>query len=301
MDKGIITTIQRMSIHDGPGIRSTVFLKGCNLRCQWCHNPETFQMRPELEFQQDLCIHCGSCTEVCQPKALQMVDGRLQLNRSACELCFDCIDVCYPGALRKMGLEHTPASLTKALLEDAVFFRQSDGGVTFSGGEPMLQVEFVRETAKMLKAEGIHVAIETNMKVSWEKYLEILPLLDLVMADIKLVDDPAHRHWTGAGNETILRNIRNLDQSGVPYILRTPVVPGVNDSLQQMEQIFSFVSGLKNYEKYELLPYHPMADFKYENLGYDNSFDGVPGLKKGSLEIYTPLFEQYKINQHGRA
>jgi pyruvate formate lyase activating enzyme len=230
-----------------------------------------------------------------------MIDGRLQLNRSECDLCFDCIDECYPGALRKVGLEYTPASLVKALMKDEVFFRQSNGGVTFSGGEPMLQLKFVRETAKMLKAKGIHVAMETNMKVSWKKYLEILPLLDLVMADIKHVDESAHRHWTGAGNETILRNIRNLDQAGVPYILRTPVVPGVNDALVQMEEILSFVSGLKNYEKYELLPYHPLADFKYENLGCKNPFDGVTGMKNAALEKFEPLFEQYKINDHGRA
>ncbi len=296
MTKGIITTIQRMSIHDGPGIRSTVFLKGCNLRCKWCHNPETFEFHPELEWQKDLCINCGSCAEVCRPKALKMVNGQLNFSRSDCNACFDCIDVCYPNALRKTGKEYTPEALVDELIQDLVFFRQSGGGVTFSGGEPMLQASFIKEAALLLKKQGIHIAMETNLSVSWDKYEEMLPFIDLVMADVKMIDEEKHRKWTGSGNRMILENIRKLDEANTPYILRTPVVPGVNDSTHIMEQIIAFVGTLKNLRKYELLPYHPLADFKYENLGRKNPFEGVSGTNQKSLEIYDPIIEKYNIN-----
>lgn len=294
--KGIITTIQRMSIHDGPGIRSTVFLKGCNLRCKWCHNPETFEFQPELEWQKDLCINCGACAEVCQPKALKMVNDRLNFSRFECNSCFECIDVCYPNALRKIGKEYTPAALVNELMQDLVFYRQSGGGVTFSGGEPMLQAAFMKETASLLKEQEIHIAIETNLAVSWDKYEEVLPVIDLIMADIKMIDEDEHRKWTGSGNQRILENIRNLDAANKPYILRTPVIPGVNDSLQKMEKIIAFVSELKNLQKYELLPYHPLADFKYENLGVKNPFEGVSGITHKSLDLYDPIIEKYNIN-----
>lgn len=293
--KGIITTIQRMSIHDGPGIRSTVFLKSCNLRCKWCHNPETFKPQAELEFQADLCQQCGECIKVCQSGALSLINGSLNLNRKLCVLCFDCIEVCFPEALRKMGRTLQPEELVAELENDIVFFRESGGGVTFSGGEPMLQFNFLKESAKLLKAKNIHVAIETNLTAPWEKYEEILHFTDLVMADLKLMDEKAHKHWTGSGNKMILENIKKLDSSGTPYYLRTPVVPGVNDSVEEIERIASFVGKLKNIKKYELLPFHPLADFKYNNMGIDNPFEGVNPLKKELLDPFKAILKDYKI------
>ena len=298
--KGIITTIQRMSIHDGPGIRSTVFLKGCNLRCKWCHNPETFKSYPELEWQKDLCLNCGACTKVCPTGALKMEEGQLRFSRSECNLCFECTDECYSNALRKIGKVYTPEKLVTELEKDMIFFSESNGGVTFSGGEPMLQADFVKETAKLLKDRNVHIAMETNMTISWEKMEEILPFMDLIMADIKMMDEDEHIKWTGSGNKRILENIRQLDKTGIPYELRTPVVPGVNHSSQAIEDIALFVSGLTNIRKYELLPYHPLADFKYENLGMKNPFEEVKDLDKESLELYAPILKKYKINKlHG--
>jgi len=182
-------------------------------------------------------------------------------------------------------------------MQDLVFFRQSGGGVTFSGGEPMLQAAFMKEAAGLLREQGIHIAMETNLSVSWAKYEEVLPFIDLVMADIKMIDEDEHRKWTGSGNQKILENIRRLDKAKKPYILRTPVVPGVNDAPHTMEQIIAFVGALKNLRKYELLPYHPLADFKYENLGMKNPFEGVSGITHKSLEIYDPIIEKYNINR----
>ena len=293
--RGVITTIQRMSIHDGPGIRSTVFMKGCNLRCKWCHNPETFSPKPELEWQEDRCQQCGACTEVCDPRALQMVNGKLTFTRKQCNTCFACIEVCYPQALRKLGRSVTPEQLHSELEKDLVFFEKSGGVVTFSGGEPMLQVHFLAETAKLLKERDIHIALESNLSVPWSEYEKILPYTDLVMADLKMMDGKEHKKWTGADNKKILDNIRRLDRTNVPYDLRTPVVPGVNDSYEDIEELARFVSSLKNIRKYELLPFHPMAETKYKNLGKQHPFHGVKALDLEKLETYKPVLKKYKI------
>ena len=293
---GVITTIQRMSIHDGPGIRSTVFLKGCNLRCKWCHNPETFSPQPELEWQQDRCQQCGACTEVCKTGALQIANGKVTLTRDRCTACFDCIEVCYPQALRKMGRHITPQQLCSELEKDRVFFDESGGGVTFSGGEPMMQAPFLAEAMGLLKEKGIHVALETNLSVPWDHYEKILPYTDLVMADLKIMDEEKHRKWTGSGNKRILDNILRLDRANVPYILRTPVVPGVNDSPEDMEKTAAFVARLENISTYELLPFHPMAESKYKNLGKVDPFKGVQALDLKKLESYEPILTKYKIS-----
>jgi len=287
--KGKITTIQRMSINDGPGIRSTIFMKGCNLRCKWCHNPETFSTEDELERIETKCIHCGKCASVCKSGALTINANGLHFNKKKCTECFKCIDQCFPEALQKIGKDYTPEELFQEIMQDFTFFRNSGGGITISGGEPMLQSDFVKATLKLFHENNIHTGIETNMSIPWVKYKGIMPFTDLFMCDIKIIDNEKHKKWTGAGNSRILKNILNLDKTGKPYYIRTPVIPGFNHSLEEIRQIVDFVGDLKNIKKYELLPFHSLAELKYKNLGIPNPFKGVKSLSQKDLKIYEPI------------
>ena len=292
--KGRITTIQRMSLHDGPGIRSTVFLKGCNMHCGWCHNPETLSSDPELEWIQQKCIGCNSCTEVCQTGAFSLVDGKPHFQKTLCTCCFDCVEVCYAEAINKIGREVTPEEVFAEVEQDFQFFKSSDGGITISGGEPMLQAEFTKQTLALFKQAGIHTALDTNLSFSWKQYEKVLPFTDLVLADLKMMDTALHLKWTGKQNSTILENIYKLDASGTPYFIRTPVVPGINDNEQEIAAMAAFVASLKNVRKYELLPYHTMASCKYSNLELENPMGQTEDLSKERLEYFQKIIVNNK-------
>ncbi len=292
---GLITTIQRMSLNDGPGIRSTVFLKGCDLRCSWCHNPEAIFSFPEMEWIGSKCIDCHACVQKCPTPALSVRSGKLKFVREECTACFACLTECYTGALHRIGREVTPRELFNEIMQDEPFFRQSGGGVTISGGEPMMQRDFTATLLQMLREAGIHTALDTNMTSPWEKYETVLPFTSLVLADLKLIDEEAHRTWTGKRNRRILENIRRLDETGIPYYVRTPVIPGVNDDDDEMARIIGFVSGLKNMTKFDLLPFHAMGAFKYKNLGLQNPMEGVASLEKESLGRFAPILERYSV------
>ena len=202
---GRITTIQRMSLHDGPGIRSTVFLKGCNMHCGWCHNPETLSMNPELEWIQQKCIGCNSCAAVCRSGAFSLKQGKPDFQKSLCTSCFECLPVCYAEAITKIGRELTPEEVFAEVEQDFPFFSNSGGGVIISGGEPMLQPEFTKQTLALFKKAGIHTALDTNLSISWTQYEKVLPYVDLVLADLKIMDSELHVKWTGQSNRVILK------------------------------------------------------------------------------------------------
>ena len=264
---GIVTDIQRFSIHDGPGIRTTVFLKGCNLRCRWCHNPETLRPRPELQVLPDKCIGCGACFEACPHGAHVAAEGGRQFLRERCEACGACAAVCYAGALVIVGREMTVADVLDEVLQDRDYYASSGGGVTVSGGEPLFQRDFCLALLAACKAAGLHTAVETNLAWPWERVESVLPAIDLVMADLKTMDPAVHAEWTGATNEQVLANLRRLAGAGVELIVRTPVVPGVNDTPEAVGQIADFLRDLPDLLTYELLPYHPLGAGKYESLG----------------------------------
>lgn len=267
--KGIVTEIQRFSIHDGPGIRTTVFLKGCNLRCFWCHNPETLDPRPQLQLYLDRCIGCGECFQRCPHGAHVLVDGQREFHRELCVACGRCAETCYAEALVVTGEYMTTDQVIEEVLRDRPFYEASEGGVTLSGGEPLLQLDFSYAILECCRQEGIGTAIETAANLPWERIASILPVTDLVMMDIKLIDSARHQRCTGVPSERILANAVRLGEQPQPLIVRTPIIPGVNDTVADVEAIAEFVSRLPNLLYYELLPFHPLAKSKYNSLGLE--------------------------------
>jgi pyruvate formate lyase activating enzyme len=267
MVEGIVTDIQRFSIHDGPGIRTTVFLKGCNQRCFWCHNPETLSPKPELQLYLERCIACGSCFERCPEGAHTLVEDEHRFDRTLCTGCGACADTCYARALVMIGETKRADEVVETVLRDRAFYETSGGGVTLSGGEPLLQPEFSEAILASCREAGIHTAIETAANVPWECIERILPVTDLVMMDVKLIDTDRHSAAVGVPNARILKNVRRLGETGVPLIVRTPIVPGVNDDEETVAEIATFAAGLPNLVAYELLRFHAMANSKYDSLG----------------------------------
>lgn len=296
--QGIITHIQSMSIHDGPGIRSTIFLKGCNFSCPWCHNPETLSPYPEMERISDKCINCHSCLATCTTGALIQDHGQVVFNRSKCNNCQDCIESCYTGALNPIGKTVTAEDIFDQIQPDFPFFSESGGGITLSGGEPMLQFGFTMNLLELFHSHHIHTALETNLSQGWPKYQAILPFTDLILADLKLMDPDLHKKWTGRSNRNVLHNLQQLDHAGASFRIRTPVIPGVNDQPDQVEAIAQFVSQLNHLEKFELIPYHPLAQVKYGNLQQENIFNDVPALTETDLKKYDHILEKYQLNKN---
>lgn len=273
--KGIITEIQRFSLHDGPGIRTTVFFKGCNLHCAWCHNPETIRTVAELLYYREKCIGCLQCIRVCPTGAHRELDGKHLFEKTLCSHCGRCAAVCFAGSLVLAGREMETDEVLPQIVADLAYYRRSGGGVTLSGGEIMLQAEFAADLLRLCQKNHIHTAIETNAASSWEIMKQLLPVTDLVMADLKMTDDDAHRKWTGASNALILENLVQLSREPVPLIIRTPLIPGVNDSAGAIRQISRFISGFPNLLYYELLQFNPLGDGKYSAMGMENRFRNV--------------------------
>jgi pyruvate formate lyase activating enzyme len=282
--KGRVADIQRFSVHDGPGIRTTVFLKGCGLRCAWCHNPETLRPGPELQVLPDRCIGCGRCLDACPSGARSKEGGEMCHRRDLCKACGRCAAVCAPGALVMVGREMETAEVLAEVLEDAPFYRNSGGGMTLSGGEPLFQPEFSVDLLKGAKAAGVHTAVETGLAATWDRVEALLPHADLFMVDLKLMDPAGHRRWTGASNEGILENARRLSGEARALLVRTPVVPGVNDDPASIAAIAEFVKDLPSRVAYELLPYHPLGAGKYRSLGIERRFDGAASPSPGLME-----------------
>lgn len=283
---GVIFNIQRFSIHDGPGIRTTIFFKGCSLHCFWCHNPEGLHKDIEIQFYPDRCIACGDCVSACPEGAQHLENGQRIYDRSRCVVCGKCLETCYTGALEKTGEEVTVAQVMNEILQDRAFYSQSGGGVTLSGGDPLVQRDFTAELLKSCKAEGLHTAVETAVNCSWQLLESILPETDMIMMDLKHMDPERHRQCTGVSNERILANAARLTQMGKPIIFRTPVIPGVNDAPEEIAAIAGFIKKITDegrragfYQddapRLELLPFHKLAASKYHSLGLDYRSEGL--------------------------
>lgn len=274
--KGWVFDIKRFAVHDGPGIRTTVFLKGCSLRCVWCHNPEAINPRPEVFFYPDRCIKCGSCVEAC-PNGAQALSptGIRTFERTLCTVAGECVEVCHSDALVMAGREVSVEDVMTPVREDAAFYDTSGGGVTLSGGEPLMQNEFATAVLSRCKAEGFHTAIDSCGQVPWRFFEKALPDVDLVLYDVKQISSEIHKEYTGVANELIIDNLRRVCEWGVDVEIRMPIIPSINDSKEQIEGAAKLLGSLDNILAVRLLAYHSMAGSKYHSLGMANSLPKV--------------------------
>ncbi|MGA9118017.1 MAG: glycyl-radical enzyme activating protein [Bacteroidota bacterium] len=275
---GVVFNVMRYCVHDGPGIRTTVFLKGCPLHCSWCHNPEGQRSEVEFSFREDRCVRCGNCFAICPNDAIEKRGDRYLPVRDHCESCGECTSTCYSEAREQVGVDMTVDDLMKEILKDRPFYDQSGGGVTFSGGEPLLHAEFLRAALEACREYRIHTAVETTGFCSQETFASVLPLADLYLYDLKLMDSEAHRRFTGVGNERILENLETLCRSGKPVIVRMPVIPGVNDHEANIQAMIQYLQGRTSINTVHLLPYHEFGKEKAHRIGMD-----VPSLDSGPV------------------
>lgn len=289
--KGIVSNIQRFSIHDGPGIRTTVFLKGCNLRCFWCHNPESLNMHPELQVFPDKCIGCGKCFQICPVNAHQVIEGQKIFKREICKQCGKCAQNCYAEALLMVGQEMTVDEVMKEVAKDRLFYENSRGGVTFSGGEALLQKDFVKALLIDSKNHGFHTAIDTAGHVSWQTFEEILPYVDLVLYDLKRMDSRKHQDSTGAENTRISNNLKKLATKGMELWIRIPIIPGLNDNLNEVEKMADSIQALERVDLVELLPFHGLGQNKYESLGMEYKAKDYKTPSKETMDKLAKVFE----------
>jgi pyruvate formate lyase activating enzyme len=282
---GTIFDIKKYAIHDGPGIRTTVFFQGCPLACLWCHNPESQSRRPVLRYRASRCALCGTCLETCPQHGITLsqetvgdgvglaasdgVEARdvLVTDRAVCNVCGQCVEVCYHGARQISGREITVAEVIAEIERDLPFYDQSGGGVTFSGGEPLLQGRFLAALLKECKAREIHTVVDTSGCAAWDTIENILKEVDLFLFDLKLMDDNRHRKYTGVSNRLILGNLQRLAQSGAQILVRIPLIPRINDDPANLAQSAAFIAELPGCTGIELMAYHDIAASKYESLG----------------------------------
>lgn len=261
--KAMIFDIQRSSVVDGPGIRTTVFFKGCNLRCAWCHNPESQKPEREMMYYRDLCTGCGACRAVCH------------LSQKSCDLCGACETVCQRSARRICGREYSVDEVMDEVRRDKVFYDNSGGGVTFSGGECMLQIDFLSELTRRCREENIQTAVDTAGNVPWSYIEKVLPYTDMFLFDIKCMDAEKHKEGTGVSNDRILDNLKKLSETDVRILIRIPVIGGYNDSEEEMQAIASFLRTIPH-DAAELLPYHKMGESKCAAIGREAVSFTVP-------------------------
>jgi len=291
---GLISHIQKYSTKDGPGIRDTVFFKGCPLGCLWCSNPELIRPQPDLLYDRGKCVQCGTCISVCPHDALSFDESQfIVIDRRACQASGECVVACPEGALELVGREMRVETLVDELLKDRVFYETSGGGVTFSGGEPLYQSGFVRQVAEQLKAEGVHTALDTCGDVSWCRFEEVLDVIDLVLYDIKAAERETHQQLTGRDNDLILANAKMLAMQDVPMQIRLVAVPGLNDSDEELHARMEIVKELDSVVQIDLLPYHRYGVGKYERLGLDYPLQGVDEHTDADVERMRRLLETY--------
>lgn len=287
----MITNIQRFCTHDGPGIRTTVFLKGCNLHCKWCHNPETLSAKVDIEFYKERCLSCGNCTQFCPQNALSMTETGLKFERNQCIACGKCAQICAPMALMKTGQQATVEDVMTEVCRDSAFYSDK-GGLTISGGEPLLQPDFVCALLDAAKKEYINTAVDTAGNIPLEVIHRIAERNDLFLFDLKAITPELHKEATGVTNEQILSNLLYLSKNGKRIHIRVPVIPRINDSEKELTAIADFISSLPCVERIDLLPFHQIGKSKYAALNQDYLLAETAQMHENELTHKKELFKQ---------
>lgn len=290
----LITSIQKYSIHDGDGIRTTVFFKGCLLKCVWCHNPETQSYQKQPSYNREQCVGCRSCEMACPRHAIRAENGKVVTDLTLCDSCGICTDHCNLNLREIIGKEYTVDELVKELKKDEMFYEESGGGVTLSGGEVMTaDMDFVEELCKRLTKLGITVTIDTCGQAPWKNYERLLPYVETFLYDIKTLDNDLHKKYMGAGNELILSNLEKLSKAGARIYIRIPTIKEVNGTDESMKDIIAYLQE-KNIHvaQVNLLPYHNTGSSKYEKIGKTYEGAGLHAPSKEEMEHFTELFKE---------
>jgi pyruvate formate lyase activating enzyme len=286
-EAGILFDLQRFALHDGPGIRTTVFLKGCPLNCAWCHNPESRCREPQLSFDASLCTLSGDCVGVCPEDALSITRDRLVVDFERCTGCGLCVDVCPSGALTMVGEESSVEDVMAVVRRDRPYYDRSGGGMTLSGGEPAAQPEFALALLRAARNEGIHTCLDTSGWAGWTVFERFLPLVDLFLYDYKATPDDEHRRLTGVSNRLVLDNLERLLRAGARVALRCPLVPGVNDGPEHLRAIAGLCAMHPELEAVHVLPYHAMGRAKAERMGIGQPLGELPNACDGDVERWV--------------
>ena len=292
---GLLMDVKRFAVHDGPGVRTTLFLKGCSLRCIWCHNPEGISPCPQTAYYAHKCIGCGECARVCPAGAQRMDAGRHRFERERCVACGACEEACLGEAMKLFGRTVTVDEAEAIALEDRAFYDHSGGGVTVSGGEPLLLADFVRALFERLKEQGVHTAVDTCGSMPWTAFEKVLPVADMFLFDVKHIDSDAHRALTGAGNERILDNLRRLSDANARIEIRMPLVPKANDDADVLKRIVALLGSL-NIETMRVLPYHSLARSKYAALGLPDTMPDVPSPDDEHIARAVSILRAHGVN-----
>jgi pyruvate formate lyase activating enzyme len=290
---GFVFDIKKYAIHDGPGIRTTVFFKGCPLHCQWCQNPESWEKHPELGFRTGRCVRCGRCVEVCTSRATTFIDGRPSIDPDKCTLCGECVDACAAGAREIIGQEMTVEQVMTEVEKDIVFYEQSNGGVTFSGGEPVIQPDFLLALLDQCKNNGIHTAVDTSAYAELQIIEKVADKTDLFLCDLKHMDSLMHERFTGVGNKLILDNIKWLSQAGKKIIIRIPVISGFNDDNGNIEATGQFAASLSHISRIDLLPYNRGGKEKTARLSADYKLMQAETPDDDKMSSIAEILEKY--------
>jgi len=292
----MVFDIKRYAINDGPGIRIVVFLKGCNLNCAWCHNPESISREKERMYAPARCIKCETCVLACPNKAIALTPEEIVTDAELCTMCGKCAEVCPTKAIEISGRPMSVTEIMSEIEKERVFFDQSGGGVTFSGGEPLLQARFLIELLDECGHRGIHRAVDTAGLANTEIVLEVARRTDLFLYDLKMMNSDKHREWVGIPNEKILENLKVLAETGAKIIIRVPLIGGVNDDAENLEATARFVAQLSGEKKdVTLLPYHKIAQTKYQKLGRPEAFQLLEEPTTDSQLRAISIFREYGI------
>jgi len=295
-NKAVLMDVKRFAVHDGPGLRTTLFLKGCSLKCIWCHNPEGICKERQLAYYSHKCIGCGECVKVCSVGAHKILETEHSFIRENCIGCGSCESVCLGNALNLFRKEIDVEKAYRIVTEDALFYRET-GGVTVSGGEPMLYPDFIKELFIRLNERRIHTAVDTCGNVPWESFQKILPVTDLFLFDVKHIDAEAHKRFTGSDNRRILENLVKLSDVGAKIEIRMPLVPGCNNGTETLRGIGAFLKNI-NITKMKILPYHSMARSKYAALGMEDRMPSVSSPTDDEINQAVDIMKDYGINAH---